>query len=79
MDPVTHGLIGATAAQSFAKKETFRAAAFTGFVSATLADFDIFLFSASDPLLNLELHRQFTHSFIFIPIAYRDFINLVVR
>jgi len=69
MDPVTHGLIGATASQAFAKKETFRAAAFTGFVSAILADLDIFLFSASDPLLNLELHRQFTHSLIFIPIG----------
>lgn len=69
MDPVTHGLIGATASQSFAKKETFRAASFTGLVSATLADLDVFLFSASDPLLNLELHRQFTHSFIFIPVG----------
>lgn len=69
MDPVTHGLIGATASQSFAKKETFRAAAFSGFVAATLADLDVFLFSASDPLLNLELHRQFSHSFVFIPIG----------
>ncbi|MEX2478771.1 MAG: metal-dependent hydrolase [Gracilimonas sp.] len=69
MDPVTHGLIGAAASQSLAKKETFRAAAFTGFVSATLADLDVFLFSPSDPLLNLELHRQFTHSLIFIPIG----------
>ncbi|MBD3615932.1 MAG: metal-dependent hydrolase [Gracilimonas sp.] len=69
MDPVTHGLIGATASQSFAKKETLRAAAFTGFVSATLADLDVFLFSTTDPLLNLELHRQFTHSLIFIPIG----------
>ncbi|MEX0723878.1 MAG: metal-dependent hydrolase [Gracilimonas sp.] len=69
MDPVTHGIIGAAASQSLAKKETFRAAAFTGFVSATLADLDVFLFSSSDPLLNLELHRQFTHSLIFIPIG----------
>ncbi|MCH2449501.1 MAG: metal-dependent hydrolase [Gracilimonas sp.] len=69
MDPVTHGLIGATASQAFAKKEIFHAAAFTGFVSAILADLDIFLFSASDPLLNLEMHRQFTHSLIFIPVG----------
>jgi inner membrane protein len=69
MDPVTHGLIGATASQSFADKRTFRAAAFTGLASAMLADLDVFLSSASDPLLNLELHRQFTHSIVFIPIG----------
>lgn len=69
MDPVTHGLIGATASQSIAKKETIRIAAFNGFVAATLADLDVFLFSASDPLLNLELHRQFSHSFVFIPVG----------
>lgn len=69
MDPVTHGLIGATAAESFANKRTFRAAAFTGMVSALLADLDVFIYSSSDPLFNLELHRQFTHSIVFIPIG----------
>ncbi|MBO6586653.1 MAG: metal-dependent hydrolase [Gracilimonas sp.] len=69
MDPVTHGLIGATASQSFADKRSFRAAAFTGLASAMLADLDVFLGSASDPLLNLELHRQFTHSIVFIPVG----------
>lgn len=69
MDPVTHGFIGATASQSFADKRTFRAAAFTGLVSSMLADLDVFLGSVSDPLLNLELHRQFTHSLVFIPVG----------
>lgn len=69
MDPVTHGLIGATASQSFANKRVFRAAAFTGLASAMLADLDVFLFSTSDPLLNLELHRHFTHSLVFIPVG----------
>ncbi|MCP9293006.1 metal-dependent hydrolase [Gracilimonas sediminicola] len=69
MDPVTHGLIGATASQSYADKRSFRAAAFTGVASAMLADLDVFLGSASDPLLNLELHRQFTHSIVFIPVG----------
>lgn len=69
MDPVTHGLIGATASQSFANKRTLRAAAFTGLASAMLADLDVFISSASDPLLNLEIHRQFTHSLIFIPVG----------
>jgi inner membrane protein len=69
MDPITHGLIGATASQSFADKRTFRAAALTGLASAMLADLDVFLSSTSDPLLNLELHRQFTHSIVFIPVG----------
>lgn len=69
MDPVTHGLIGATASPSFADKRAFRAAAFTGFVSALLADLDVFIASSTDPLLNLEMHRQFTHSLIFIPVG----------
>ena len=69
MDPVTHGLIGAAASQSFANKRGFRAAAFTGFVSALLADLDVFLMSSTDPLLNLELHRQITHSLVFIPMG----------
>ncbi|MCG2588640.1 metal-dependent hydrolase [Rhodohalobacter sulfatireducens] len=69
MDPITHGFIGATASQTVAKPETFRAATFTGFVSAMLADLDVFIPTGSDPLMMLELHRHFTHSIIFIPIG----------
>jgi len=69
MDPVTHGLVGATFTQSFADKKSFRAATLTGFTSALLADADIFISSSTDPLLNLEIHRQFTHSLLFIPVG----------
>jgi inner membrane protein len=69
MDPVTHGLVGATFSQSFAGKKSFRAASLTGFASALLADADIFISSSTDPLLNLEIHRQFTHSLLFIPVG----------
>lgn len=69
MDPVSHGLIGASASQSFAKKNSFQAAAIVGLGSALLADLDVFISSASDPLLNLEMHRQFTHSLFFIPVG----------
>lgn len=67
MDPLTHGLVGAAATQSIAGRKTYRAAAFTGFVSAMLADLDFFIHNPADPLLNIEIHRQFTHSLIFIP------------
>ncbi len=69
MDPLTHGLVGAAATQSFADKKKIRPAAFTGFVSAMLADLDFFIHNPADPLLNIELHRQFTHSLIFIPVG----------
>lgn len=69
MDPVTHGLIGATASQTFASKTKIRAAALTGFLSAMVADLDVFIMNPVDPLLNLEMHRQFTHSLIFIPLG----------
>lgn len=67
MDPVTHGLIGASAAQSFADKQKIRTLSLVGFVSAILPDLDVLITNASDPLLNLEYHRQFSHAFVFIP------------
>jgi inner membrane protein len=69
MDPFTHGLAGAAASQSFADKDKIKAASFAGFVSALLADLDTFIFSSSDPLLNVEIHRQLTHSIIVIPLG----------
>lgn len=69
MDPVTHGLVGATSAQLFSDKDTFRTASFIGFIAALAPDLDVFLGSESNPLLTLELHRHFTHSFIFIPFG----------
>lgn len=69
MDPVTHGLVGATCAQCVSDKETFKIASLVGFLSALAPDADVFFGSSSDPLLTLELHRQFTHSLVFIPIG----------
>src|SRR5699024_1661570 len=69
MDPITHGLIGAAAAQSVANREKLRMATLTSAAAAMLPDVDVFLGNSADPLLNLELHRQFTHSLIFIPVG----------
>ncbi len=69
MDPITHGLIGATATQSFSNKQNLRQVSLVGFFSALLPDLDVFISRASDPLLNLEFHRQFSHSLAFIPIG----------
>lgn len=69
MDPVTHGLIGASASLSVAAKEKTRLAALSGATGAMLPDLDILIDCASDPLLQLEFHRQFSHSLLFIPIV----------
>jgi inner membrane protein len=69
MDPLTHGLVGATASQSFSEKKKIRPAAFVGAASAMMADLDYFIHIPSDPLFNIEIHRQFTHSLLFIPFG----------
>lgn len=69
MDPVTHGLIGASASQSFADKNKLPIAALVGAAGAMLPDLDILIDSATDPLLQLEYHRTITHSLIFIPFG----------
>ena len=69
MDIVTQGVLGAALAQSAAKKEHIRLATIIGLVAGVIADADILIRSASDPLLSLEFHRHFTHSIFFIPVG----------
>ena len=69
MDVITQGLLGASVAVSGARKTEIRQAAWMGGFAGILADADIFIRSGSDPLLNLEFHRHFTHALIFIPIG----------
>ena len=67
MDLLTQGLLGGVLALSGADKKEVRSAAVTGFAAALLADADVFISSSSDPLLNVEFHRHFSHALIFIP------------
>ncbi len=69
MDLITQGLLGATVAQSGANKKNIRLATGIGLFSGLLADADILIRSENDPLLNIEFHRHFTHSLIFIPFG----------
>ena len=69
MDILTQGLLGAALSQSIANKKETRIATGVGFFSGMIADADIFISSSSDPLLNIELHRHFTHSIFFIPLG----------
>ncbi len=45
-----------------------RAAAVAGLAGGLLPDADIFIRSANDPLMGVEYHRHFTHSFLFQPV-----------
>ncbi len=69
MDPLTQGTLGATLAQTAAQPEKIAAFAAAGAVAGLVPDLDVLIRSASDPILYLEFHRQFSHSLIFIPIG----------
>ncbi len=69
MDLLTQGLLGSAVAQTTARPDDIRKAGLIGFLSGLAADLDFFIHSSSDPLLNLEFHRHFTHSVFFIPFA----------
>ncbi|MBC7945733.1 MAG: metal-dependent hydrolase [Burkholderiales bacterium] len=69
LDPITHGLLAATAAQALiGRRLGYRAALFGG-VAGLLPDLDVLIGSPADPLLAIEYHRQFTHALAFIPVG----------
>ena len=70
MDPLSHGLLGASLSQSSTTHKKFIVSAgIVGFLSAMAPDLDILIRSEQDPLLFFEFHRQFTHSLFFIPFG----------
>ncbi|KTC86083.1 MULTISPECIES: metal-dependent hydrolase [Legionella] len=69
MDPITHGALGAACAQAFLHRRDQRNAWIVGGLAAMAPDLDIFINSKSDPMLALLYHRNFTHSFLFIPLG----------
>ncbi len=73
MDPISQGLLGASASLSLIKvnksKKYFLYIFIIGFLSGMAADLDVLIRSGKDSLLFLEYHRQFTHSLLFIPFG----------
>ena len=69
MDLLTQGLLGATLALAAAKPAEARIATLAGFAAGLLADADILIHASDDSLLNIEYHRHFTHSLLFIPVG----------
>ncbi len=69
MDIVTQGIAGAACAQALAPSRHSRLAALIGLGAGLLPDADTLIQRASDPLLQLEFHRHFSHALVFIPVG----------
>ncbi len=69
MDPLSQGVLGASVPLGAARRREALVAAALGFCAGMAADLDVLIRSATDPLLFLEYHRQFTHSLLFIPLG----------
>src|SRR6478736_6703574 len=69
MDPITHVLLGASLGYAAFGKKLGRTAALAGGLAAFVPDADVFIRSASDPLLAIEYHRGFTHALVFAPVG----------
>lgn len=69
MDLLTHALIGAGAGAASQHPSKMRFGAAAGAVAAIAVDLDYFIGSAQDPLLQIELHRHFSHSLLFAPVG----------
>ena len=69
MDLLTQGLIGSAIAQSFSESKVQSRAALYGAVAGMAPDLDALISSSTDPLLNLDYHRHFSHSLAFIPVG----------
>lgn len=69
MDPVSHAVLGAAAAQSTTPTSRLRAVALAAAVGALAPDLDVLIRSSGDPVLTFEYHRQFTHALAFAPLG----------
>lgn len=69
MDPLTHTLLGASLGYVAFHRPLGRTAGAVGGLAAFVPDADVFIRSATDPLLAVEYHRHFTHSLIFAPVG----------
>lgn len=69
MDPLTHTLLGASLGYAGFHRRLGRTAALVGGLAGLIPDADIFIHSASDPLLAVHYHRFFSHSLLFAPVG----------
>lgn len=69
MDPITHGLLGATVAKVITGNRLPHGAALIGALAAMAADVDVFIPSFGDPTADWIYHRYITHALVVIPLG----------
>jgi inner membrane protein len=69
VDPISHIVLGASLGYAAFGRRLGRTAALAGGLAAFVPDVDVFIRSATDPLLAIEHHRGFTHSLFFAPLG----------
>lgn len=69
MDPVSHVVLAASLSYAVFGRRLGRTAAVAGALAGLAPDADIFIGSARDPLLAVEVHRGFTHALVFVPVG----------
>ena len=69
MDPITHGLLGATLSKTTLWRRVPHGVGIIGAVGAMAPDLDILIWSSDDPTVGWLYHRHFTHSLFFIPLV----------
>jgi inner membrane protein len=69
LDPLSQGVLGASLPQALNRGERAAVGGLFGCLGGMAPDLDVLIRSSSDPLLFLEVHRQFTHALIFIPFG----------
>ena len=69
MDPVSHGVLGASLAQMRADSGKLPTVLVPGALAALAPDVDLLIRSSTDPLILLEQHRAFTHALGFAPLG----------
>ena len=62
MDPVSHGVVGASWAFAAARRSRLLMSGAVAGLAALAPDLDLLIRSSGDPLLTLQAHRTFTHS-----------------
>lgn len=78
MDPLTHTLLGASLGTlGFGRLLGRATAAGVGALAGAAADLDIFIKSATDPLIAVEYHRHFTHALAFAPVGAAVVVGLL--
>ncbi len=70
MDPLSHAMVGGTAAALFCRQPTLlRAAVLCGVVAGMSPDLDVLIRAPNNPMFALKFHRFFTHAMVFAPLG----------